>query len=91
MPEPVIKVVQDSLPYAGIGVGGTMTQAPVSWVQVIGLIIGGLGFLAAMLRWYEVKRSNDLDREKWEYQRESKDSTKEANTYTETNPESKSN
>lgn len=88
----VVKSAKEGLGYGMMGSGGAMTQSSVDILQVVGFIIGAGGLIVAVLRWLEAKKSvaveaaavteirraNDLEREKWEYEKnaKSKDDTK---------------
>lgn len=78
-----VSMAKDALPYVAVGIGGGMTRAPYTTIQIIGIVIGAIGGLAALGRWYEAKRANDLNKLKWEYERENKIS-EEAQTTEET-------
>lgn len=63
------EVAKDAAPYVTMSTGAGMTQIPISWIQIAGVLIGTGGLLVALLRWREAKRANDLNQIKWEHER----------------------
>ena len=54
------------LPLAATGTGLTLFLTSDYIVQVAGIIIGMLGLMVALWRCWEIKRSNDFNKFKWE-------------------------
>lgn len=74
-------VVSEPAPYVAMSTGAGMTQVPITWVQIVGMVIGAGGLYVGVLRWRvadrqqkENKRANDLNQEKWEYEKNAKSS-----------------
>ena len=74
------------IPLAATGTGLTLFLTSDYIVQVAGIIIGALGLMVALWRCWEIKRSNDFDKFKWEkehaintHSKEKESSNKEKN------------
>lgn len=74
-----VKTIKESGSYIAMSTGAGMTQTPISIIQIAGVIIGAGGLVVATMRWRvaylqqkETKRANDLNREKWEYEKNAK-------------------
>lgn len=77
----VSDAVSEPAPYVAMSTGAGMTQVPITWIQVIGVVIGVGGIVVGVLRWRvadgqqkETKRANDLNQLKWEYEKNAKSS-----------------
>ena len=73
------KSIKESSSYMAISASANITQTPISIIQVAGVIIGAGGLVVAVMRWRvaylqqkETKRANDLNREKWEFEKNAK-------------------
>ena len=99
----VVKSVKESSGYVMMSGGGAMTQSSIDMLQLVGFIIGAGGLVVAVLRWMEAKKSvaveaaavtetkraNDLEREKWEYEKNAKSKDNEKANTASKNSESK--
>ena len=75
----IAKSLKESSSYVAMSAGAGMTQTSINAVQLFGVVIGVGGLKVAVLRWQEArravletKRANDLNQEKWEYERNAK-------------------
>ena len=47
----ISNAVSEPAPYVAMSTGAGMTQVPITWVQVIGMVIGVGGLYVGVLRW----------------------------------------
>ena len=73
------KSIKESSSYIAMSTGAGMTQTPISIIQIVGIVIGAGGLIVAVLRWKvaylqqkETERANNLNQEKWEYEKNAK-------------------
>lgn len=74
-----VDMVKDATPFVAISGGGALTLTPVLFLQIAGVIIGAAGVVLGCMRYRvadkqqaETKRANDLNQEKWEFEKNAK-------------------
>lgn len=74
-----VDMVKDATPFVAMSGGGALTLTPVLFLQIAGAIIGAAGVVLGYMRYRvadkqqaETKRANDLNQEKWEFEKNAK-------------------
>lgn len=82
-----VDMVKDATPFVAMSGGGALTLTPVLFLQIAGAIIGAAGVVLGYMRYRvadkqqaETKRANDLNQEKWEFEKNAKSKNGEEST-----------